>query len=131
VEDLLDLPTGKIRKISSGGYVTAAITVGNDLYVWGGRPGQPKLLEQMEGYPTPVDLEGLDILDVAVGDGHILALSTDNRLFIVGDGGNGQLGLGSNIKELADWKEVSLPLKEGQKMVRVHAGYKNSFVVVE
>lgn len=131
VEDLLDLPTGKIRKISSGGYITAALTVGNDLYVWGGRPGQTKLLEDMEDYPTPVDLEGLDFLDVAVGDGHILALSTDGRLFVVGAGRNGQLGLGENVNDAVGWKEVVLQLREGQKVRKVYAGYKNSFIVVD
>jgi len=111
--------------------VTAALTEGNDLYLWGGRTGQPKLLEDLSGSPTPVDIEGLDVLDVAVGDGHILVLSTGRQLFVVGAGGNGQLGLGPGIKELGDWKEVSLPLKDGQKIVGVHAGYKNSFVLVE
>ena len=85
----------------------------------------------MEDYPTPVDLEGLDFLDVGVGDGHILALSTDGRLFVVGAGGNGQLGLGKNTEAVAGWQEVILPLKDGQKISKVYAGYKNSFLVVE
>lgn len=99
--------------------------------MWGGRPGQAKLLEDMEDYPTPVDLEGLDFLDVAVGDGHMLALSKNGRLFAVGACGNGQLGLGESVKKAVDWKEVLLPLKEGQKISKVYAGYKNSFIVVE
>jgi hypothetical protein len=117
--------------VSSGGYVSAAITVGNDLYIWGGRPGQKKILEQLEGCPTPVDLEGLDVLDVGVGNNHILALTVDHRLFVVGAGGNGQLGMGAEVKELGDWKEVVLPLQEGQQIVGVHAGYNNSFLMVQ
>jgi alpha-tubulin suppressor-like RCC1 family protein len=131
VDDLTDLPTGPIKKLSSGGYVTAVLTEGNDLYVWGGRAGQPKLLEDLSDSPMSVDIEGVDVLDVAIGDNHILALSADHRLFVVGAGGNGQLGLGPDVKELGDWKEVSLPLKAGQKIVGVHAGYKNSFVLVK
>jgi alpha-tubulin suppressor-like RCC1 family protein len=129
VEDLLDLPTGSIRKISSGGYVTAALTEGNDLYVWGGRPGLTKLLEDLTGAPMPVDFDGQDVLDVAVSMNHMIALTTGGKLFVVGDGSNGQLGL--DIKELATWKEVTLPLKDNRRIAGVHTGYKNSLVVVE
>ncbi len=129
VEDLLDLPTGRIRKISSGGYVTAALTEDNDLYVWGGRPRDTKFLEELTGTPLPVDLNGEDVLDVAIGMNHMIALSSKHKLFVVGNGGNGQLGL--DIEELEEWKEISLPLIEGQQVVSVHAGYKNSFVLIE
>jgi hypothetical protein len=47
----------------------------------------------------------------------------------VGEGSSGQLGL--DLKELVDWKEVALPLKDNQQIASVHAGYKNSFVIVE
>jgi len=129
VDDLSDLPTGPIRKISSGGYVTAALTAGNDMYVWGGRPGQPKLLKELTGFPTPVDLGGQDIFDVAVGSHHMIALTVERKLFVVGEGSSGQLGL--DLKELADWREVALPLKDNQQIASVYAGYKNSFVIVE
>ncbi|KAH7351074.1 regulator of chromosome condensation 1/beta-lactamase-inhibitor protein II [Rhexocercosporidium sp. MPI-PUGE-AT-0058] len=129
VEDLAELPGGRIRKISSGGYVTAALTDDNDLYVWGGRAGQKAVLEGLEGTPMPIDLKGDDVWDVAVGMNHILAVTMDRKLFVVGDGGNGQLG--SDVKEHENWEQVELPLEEGQRILSVHAGYKNSFVVVE
>jgi len=47
----------------------------------------------------------------------------------VGSGGNGQLGLAE--KYLSEWAEVILPLETGKRIFSVHAGYKNSFVVVE
>ncbi|KAK0102464.1 hypothetical protein ONS95_006083 [Cadophora gregata] len=129
VEDLVELPGGGIRKISSGGYVTAALTEDNDLYVWGGRAGQKATLEGLGGSPMPVDLDGEDIWDVSVGMNHMLVVTMNRKLFVVGEGGNGQLGL--EVKELEDWKEVKLPLREGQTITSVHAGYKNSFVMVE
>lgn len=116
--------------ISSGGYATAVLTSGNDIYVWG-RQGHPELSEQLTGSPTPLDLDGQDFLDVAVGMNHMVVLTTERRIFVVGAGGNGQLGLGSEAQEVKDWKEVVLPLREGQHTVSVHAGYKNSFVIVE
>ncbi|KAL2071407.1 hypothetical protein VTL71DRAFT_12642 [Oculimacula yallundae] len=128
VDDLAELPGGEIRKVSSGGYVTAALTEDNDLYVWGGRAGQKAVLDGLGGSPMPTDLDGDDVWDVAVGMNHILAVTMDRRLFVVGDNGNGQLGL--DVQELDSWVEVKLPLKEGNHIVGVHAGYKNSFVLV-
>ena len=128
VEDLSDLPTGPIRKISSGGYITAALTSGNDLYLWGGRPGQPKLLDQLSETPEPVDLDGQDVLDIAVGFDHMLALTTEHKLYVVGANRNGQLGL--DVNESSVWMEMTLPL-EGKQIVSVHAGYKNSFLLIE
>lgn len=129
MEDLAELPGGGIRKISSGGYVTAALTDDNDLYVWGGRAGQKAILEGLEGTPLPVDLDGEDVWDVAVGMNHIIALTVGRKLFVVGEGGHGQLG--ADVNELEEWNEVKLPLEEGQRILSVHAGYKNSFVLVE
>jgi alpha-tubulin suppressor-like RCC1 family protein len=129
IEDLLDLPTGPIRKISSGGYVTAALTAGNDLYIWGGRPGQQKILSELSGRPVPVDLDGEDVQDIAIGFEHMLAITVTNRLFVIGSGSNGQLGLG--VKQLKAWEEVTLPLKENQQIVKVYAGYKSSFLIIE
>ncbi|RQM05301.1 hypothetical protein DH86_00001850, partial [Scytalidium sp. 3C] len=64
VEDLLDLPTGPVRKLSAGGYVLAALTFGNDLYVWGGRTGEESYLHGLSEAILPVDIHGHDILDV-------------------------------------------------------------------
>ena len=91
------------------------------------------MLDEMEDYPTPVDLEGLDFLDVSVGDAHMLAVSLEERrLFVVGEGGSGQLGLGrEKAGDAREWREVVLPLERGKKISKVYAGYKNSFVVVE
>lgn len=76
-------------------------------------------------------MDGMEFLDLAVGMNHLIVLTTERKVFVVGAGGNGQLGLGAAIKELEDWKEVNLSLQEGQRVVSVHAGYKNSFLIVE
>lgn len=124
------MPTGKVRKIASGGYYTAALTTGNDLYLWGGRPGQTKILDELEDYPTPVDVDGNDWVDVAVGQDHIVALSTEGDVWVVGEGGNGQLGLAKDITMLREWRKVELDL-DGMKVSRVYAGYKNSLLIIE
>ncbi|KAG0652556.1 Regulator of chromosome condensation [Hyphodiscus hymeniophilus] len=129
VDELRDLPD-RVVKISSGGYMTAALTAGNDVYLWG-RQGHPELAEPLMASPTPLDLDGHDCLDVAVGMNHLIVLTTERRIFVVGSGRSGQLGLGSAIIELKEWKEVVMPLKKGQHVVSVHAAYKNSFVRVK
>ncbi len=110
--------------------MTAALTAGNNIYIWG-RQGHPELSEPLTGSPIPLDLEGLDFQDVAVGLDHVMLLTTERRILIVGAGGNGQLGLGTEVKKVKDWKEVKIPLKHGQQAVKLHTGYKNSFVIVD
>lgn len=129
VPDLTELPTGPITKISSGGYITGALTSGHDLYIWGGRAGQDELFPWLSGEPTPVELD-VDVQDFAVGNDHLIVLSTTGKLFVVGQGGSGQLGLGKCMKK-EEWMEVVLPLKENQQVVSVHAGYKTSFIVID
>lgn len=102
------------------------MTSANDVYFWG-RPGQPEGL--LTSSPMPLDLDGQDILDVSVGFNHLMALTADHRLFLAGDGGSGQLG--TDARQLNDWQEIILPLSVEQKVVGVHAGYKNSFVLVK
>lgn len=108
--------------------MTAALTEGFDLYAWGSRPGQPKLFEQISRHPEPLDVDGHDFLDVAVGNDHMIVLTTEHRVFVIGAGGNGQLGM--TAERLEDWTEIVLPLNEEHSVVAVHAGYKNSFVLV-
>jgi len=59
----------------------------------------------------------------------MVVLTTDRKLFIVGEGGNGQLGL--DLQKTKKWEPVLLPLKDGQQIAGVHAGYKTTFLLVE
>ncbi|EPE27293.1 RCC1/BLIP-II [Glarea lozoyensis ATCC 20868] len=132
-----DLPTGRIRKISAGPYFTAGITTGNDLYIWGQPPPGPENEEEpnpinslLDDDAVSIDCHGHDILDVACGKDCMLVLTVNHKLFVLGSNANGQLGLG-DVESVAEWTEVTLPLKEGGIIKSVHTGYKNSFVVVE
>ena len=127
------LPTGPIRKIAAGPNLTAAITEGNDLYLWGHHspgPGLVPFFESLPAEPESIDVLGYDILDVACGKNYMMVLTTEHRLFVIGSNANGQLGLGE-VESVEHWKEVQLPLREGARIVSVNTGYKNSFVVVE
>ncbi|KAK7748033.1 hypothetical protein SLS53_001285 [Cytospora paraplurivora] len=138
VTALRDLPTGPIRKVAAGGYVLGALTAGDDLYLWGGgggggggQPGGRKgvLADIVGDEPAPVDLDGRDIADVAIGDSHLVVLTTGGEVFVVGDNGNGQLGLHEH--EYAEsWARVGLGLQDGRRAVGVAAGPRNSFILV-
>lgn len=128
VTALKDLPTGPISKISAGGYVLAAVTTGNDLYIWGGHPGRKTVPADISDEPTPVDIEENDIADVAVGESHIIVLTTNGDVFVIGENGNGQLGLPSKLEE--SWRRVPLDLKDGRRVVGVQAGTRTSFLLV-
>ncbi|KAH8811751.1 regulator of chromosome condensation 1/beta-lactamase-inhibitor protein II [Xylogone sp. PMI_703] len=128
VESLLDLPTGPIVKISGSGYVLAALTSGNDLYVWGGRAGEVPYLDDLSAIASPVDIDH-DILDMAVGDRHLIVLTTSSEVFVIGDNGWGQLAL--SLSAIENWQEIPLPFDDGREVVGVHASYKTSFLLVK
>ncbi|PSS20506.1 hypothetical protein M430DRAFT_27546 [Amorphotheca resinae ATCC 22711] len=87
VEDLSNLPD-KVVRISSGGAMTAALTSGNDVYFWGVGMSGP-LGNLWSASPQPLDLDEQDILDVAVGNEHILILTTEHKVFAIGANGSG------------------------------------------
>jgi len=124
------VPITGVKKIAAGGYVAGALTNENDLYVWGGRQGQETPLPDMTGIPESVDIEGEDILDFGVGDRHIIALTMSYRLWVVGNNFNGQVSDG-NQNDIGAWREITLPLKTYQKVVKVYAGYRSSFALVD
>ncbi|KAI2784116.1 RCC1/BLIP-II [Daldinia loculata] len=129
VEDLEDLPTGKIKKISAAGYLILALTEGCDLYAWGGRPGQEALLEDISSSPIPVVVEESDIVDCGIGESHIIVLSSEGHVYVIGDNGNGQLGLPDS--EASSWTKVPLHLEVGQVVCGVEAGRSTSFILAK
>ncbi|KAK5119383.1 hypothetical protein LTR85_007739 [Meristemomyces frigidus] len=126
----------RISKIASGGWMSAALSEDGALYLWGGSPpGAEKFLSRLReagaGEVTLVELPGdgnepPDVIDVAVGDAHVVAVTADHRLFVVGDNKNGQLGLDSAQAFFEDWTEVEAL----QDVQRVVCGPKASFAFV-
>ncbi|KAK3293476.1 regulator of chromosome condensation 1/beta-lactamase-inhibitor protein II [Chaetomium fimeti] len=131
VSDLDDLPTGPITKIAAGGYVLAALTAGNDLYCWG-HAGRSTMLDDLSDDPNPVVIDDKDILDVAVGESHMLVLTTDAEVYVVGDNTNGQLGL-PGTDSTTSWTRIDLAsvLGAGETVTGVVAGPRNSFLIAQ
>lgn len=125
----------QIKKIASDGWMTAALSADGAVYLFGtGTPGTQHSLSCLDGLISTeaalVDIEEkgepLDFLDVAVGDGHVLLLAEDGRVFAAGDNRNGQLGLGQKaLTYIKDWREVIMP--DQRRCIAVFAGPKSSF----
>ncbi|QSZ33092.1 hypothetical protein DSL72_002677 [Monilinia vaccinii-corymbosi] len=137
---LTSLPTGPIHKLSSSGPLTGALTTGHDLYIWG-TTDAPSIIPELsssrpsDNYdPIPLDINGADILDFGIGENHMLVLTTEGEIYVIGENGNGQLGLGEEENgRCEEWRRVDLEFGERirKKCVGVWAGYKCSFVVVQ
>lgn len=126
VNDLLQLPTGKIIKIAAGGHLIMALTEGNDLYIWGGHPGLPAALTGLTMYPTP--FTG-DVMDFATGANHAVILTLEGDLFGTGDNRNGQLGL-TTISRLSSWTKLSRAWGPGKSIFAVACGPRSTFLKI-
>lgn len=142
-----------IRKIATGGWISAALSCDDDLYVWGGRPGraeeegegrievwgkgreererrEEEQEEEEEEEVHLVDIEGgVDVVDVAVGEGHVLAVTREGRSWALGEGRWGQLGSGRRTFEKS-WIEVK-GLDGKHRVVGVACGFWSSFVITQ
>lgn len=130
VDDLVDLPTGKIRRIAAGGYLMMALTEGDDLYAWGGHPGGQATILDVSNHPAPIVIEDRDIADCAIGQSHALLLTTSGEIFAVGDNAHGQLGMPGDV--IASWSRVSATLGDNDApmaAIAVACGPRNTFVL--
>ena len=125
-----------IRKIAVGGWIGAAVSEDNDLYIWGGQAGEAK---KVNALPRPsdgaevalVDINGgADVVDVGVGSGHILALTRDGKVWVTGEGEYGQLGTGTKAFE-EDWVRVRGEWEGKGRVVEVDCGVWCSWVLVD
>ncbi|KAL6717551.1 hypothetical protein ACLMJK_005466 [Lecanora helva] len=100
-----------IRKVAVGGWLAAAVSEDNDLYIWGGQASEARRINALpkasDGDEVKlVDIDGgVDIVDVGVGSGHVIALTSRGDLWVIGDGGYGQLGTCRRSFE-EDWVKI-------------------------
>lgn len=72
---------------------------------------------------------GKDVVDVALGEAHAVALTADGLVYVVGENNNGQLGLGREVERAETWTSVAFKAAEGGKIVGVAAGPRASFIL--
>lgn len=97
--------TGDIVKIAAGSAHSLALTADGRLWVWGrnsyGNHGAGTTDTMRHPSPTVVPMLA-DIVDVASGRDHVLAVRADGRVFSWGLGASGQLGYGENTNPETD-----------------------------
>lgn len=72
-----------------------------------------------------------DVADVAVGEGHVVVLTTTGEVFGIGSNGSGQLGLGEGVEGVDEWTRIGGDVVSGGKeVVGVVAGERSTFLVV-
>ena len=126
-----------IRMIAAGGYTAAAVTESGSLYAWGmestGIHRRQQAIQGLSGIPNYVEVDGdKDVEDIAVGESHAIALTTDGSIYVIGGNENGQLGLGIGFNErVGSWTKVNLGVSKNHRVVRVGAGPRSSFILVE
>ena len=136
----------RVRKLVCGGWIGAAVSEDAACYVWGqnvlGSEGEGRMRCLREAGGGEVALvqilpseeeaaEPLDVLDVGVGDNHIVVLAEGNRVFVCGGNRNGELGLGDDAPVFVeDWTEVGLLPSPRSRITAVHCGPKATFLAV-
>lgn len=143
VSDPADLPSAipllggiPIDKVAAGGWIGAAMSQDRDLYIWGGRAGEERRIKALPNLSDDeavrlVDIKGgVDVLDVSVGSGHVIALTAEGEVWAAGDGGYGQLGSRKKKYE-EDWVRVRGEWEGKGKVIGVGCGFWCSWIVVD
>ena len=125
-----------IRKIAIGGWLAAAVSEDNDLYIWGGQAGESQRISALPQASAGeevklVDIDGgRDVIDVGVGSGHMIALTGDGDLWTIGEGSFGQLGTG-RLAFKNCWIKVRSEWESKGKIIEVGCGMWCSWVIID
>eukprot|EP01138_Halocafeteria_seosinensis_P005914 gb/GECG01006046.1/.p1 GENE.gb/GECG01006046.1/~~gb/GECG01006046.1/.p1 ORF type:complete len:452 (+),score=62.91 gb/GECG01006046.1/:1-1356(+) len=134
--EVKNLGSVKIDKIRAGGNTSVAISADGAVYTWGygfdaqlghgdrNNVGLPKLVH---------NLRSERIVDCAVGGGHILYITEENRVLAIGRGRNGQLGREGNIESIAAYRADPVEVRRlsALRVKQVAAGADHSMAIAE
>ncbi|RLN49797.1 hypothetical protein BBJ29_007378 [Phytophthora kernoviae] len=128
---MLELPDGeRVKKIVCSTALTFLLMESGKLFTLGANSyGQCGIGSEgvSVNLPTHVDIDGDEIVDIAAGYQHGLAVTANGTVFTWGKGERGQLGFGTGN---ADAPQELIALK-GKKIARVGAGFNHSCAVSE
>ncbi|TFB01810.1 hypothetical protein CCMA1212_006386 [Trichoderma ghanense] len=152
VPDLHEIASAEdpIKHVTAGGSAVAALTTSGSVYVWGSRtlssssssskaaetshhhrPGHGFM--ELSSIPNYTEIDGgKDVVDVALGEAHGIALTADGLVYVIGENANGQLGLGELGRGVCNsnaWLQLQFEAPEGFKIVGVGAGPRSSFIL--
>ncbi|KAJ6392886.1 hypothetical protein OIU77_022380 [Salix suchowensis] len=123
-----------VELVACGEYISCAVTLSGELYIWGGNAYNFGLLgcgsEATQWVPRKLSgpLEGIHVSSVSCGPWHTAVVTSAGQLFTFGDGTFGVLGHG-------DRSSVSTPREveslKGLRTMRVACGVWHTAAVVE
>jgi regulator of chromosome condensation len=128
----------RISKIDAYGWVFGALSVEQDLYLWGsekpgsnGEDGLRALLGNGDEEVTLVEIDSVEnILDFGIGDGFIVVLAEGGDLWVRGENSNGQLGIGEEMRFVKEWTKVDRAQICGADVVNVVVGDLCTFLTI-
>ncbi|KAH6603904.1 hypothetical protein Trco_007350 [Trichoderma cornu-damae] len=148
VPDLHDIVSADdpVKRVTAGGTAVAALTSSSgSVYVWGSTPSASSkspsssharrrghAFQELSGIPNYTEIDnGKDVVDVALGEAHAIALTADGLIYVIGENHNGQLGLGrrAGVGRAETWINLPFRAAEGCKIVGVAAGPRASFIL--
>ncbi|RFU73133.1 hypothetical protein TARUN_9119, partial [Trichoderma arundinaceum] len=147
VPDLHDIASADdpVKRVTAGGTAVAALTTSSSsVYVWGSTPSAASksssgshtrrghAFRDLSGIPNYTEIDnGKDVVDIALGEAHAIALTADNLIYVIGENNNGQLGIGNDIgmERAEEWTNVPFKVAEGYTIVGVAAGPRASFIL--
>jgi regulator of chromosome condensation len=96
-----------------------------------GSQSRRNVFSELNSIPNYVEVDGeKDVQDIAIGESHAIALTTDGCIYVVGDNTNGQIGLGKGEKDFIEsWHKIDFIPHPGWGIVAVKAGPRSSFIV--
>ena len=112
-------PLGNVKEVVSAMFRCMALTHDGVVYALGNDSADDNI-------PVKISIPGdKQVVDVAIGYDHYLALTSDGEVYTWGANGSGQLGDGTLV---ANWTGPSTPVLTGVKSV--HAGDNHSLAVM-
>ena len=122
VSELTDIPTIAVKDVACGSYHTIYIDINGNLWGTGDNySGGLGINTEEQDVRNFVKLtHNLKFIQIACGPHHTLALSDDNRIWVTGTDGVGQLGLGLNF-EINHFTEL-----KGYQAKQISCGGKHS-----
>ena len=111
-----------ITKIQCGAFCSAALTSNGEVYTWGRHVCG--LEEDATNLPKLMEID--NVIDISVGEFHMLALDKDNHVFAWGLNKYGQCGVGLEDHHILT--PTKLPGIEGCKILQLATGGTHSLV---
>ena len=122
-----------VPQIKSGQDFTVALKSNGEIESWGKNTYGQLGIGDTENYDEPQLLENIEetIVEIAVGDNHVLALTEEGTIYGWGLNNKGQVGNGTTANQLSQATVINIYGNELSKIIRIEAHGDNSFAINE